>query len=655
MALACGACFLAAGCGGGEREAVGSYAFAVVGGSETPEQLGFSIDRFQRNAPVGQLVYGQQGCSGTIVGDRVVVSASHCVVMNQSAWLAGADPQVADPSIVKYAVGENVNHPDCLFGATSVMIPANAGATAAGAIAHDISVTILDKSVLETCPSVVPVQINRDPLGSDMLGAEMLQGGYGAHDYTYDFQPNRLWSSVQIWAIAKDYIAFGTTGHGGPTFGDSGSGCLYRFPDGSWRNLGVDSLGAGTQGTFVRLDAQGSFLDKNITMDQICGPVGPNGVCRDNAAVACGPNGFTSEDCSPKGMDCALGDEGKAGCVCACDQEAFCEDACKCDPQCAACACDLSAVCTSSCACDPDCDNQGTGGGTDGPKQESSGGCAVPAGGAGGALGWLLMLPMLVLARRSRRAGGIRLAPLLAGFFVAALASFGCSDGGGGGSGGSGGSTTSTTTSTQSTTTSSSTHIVLGTCAGLADLLDPTSCGEGQACDVVDFIASTVGCRPAGTTPAYAACTVSLPLCAAGSTCIGLSQDALACHPFCDTQAASETCPEDGVCLLSYPVVGGVSAGLCFKSDDCELTSASTCGAGSGCYAFDTSGKTFCLPAGTRSEGAACSDASECKPGLGCFSASCRRWCDPNTPCVEPATCKDAGELDGHPDLGHCE
>jgi len=309
---------------------------AVVDGTQSPDDLNFPIDRFQRNAAVGQVAMSSQGCSGTVVGDRVVVSAAHCVVMNQSAWVSGAAPQVASPQILTYVVGDDVDNPLCVLQAESVQIHPQAAVDAStGAIRHDISVTILDSSVIDNCPAVVPVQINRDPITTEMVNEWVLQGGFGALDYTYNFSPIRYWSLQQLVAVAPDYVVFRSDQHGGPSFGDSGSGFFRRFPDGSLRTLGMDSLSGGLLGTFVRIDAQGSFLDQVVTPDLVCGAVGPEGVCRDHAAVACGPNGFTSNDCLASGQDCAVDGQGHAACVCACDTTSACDTGCACDAACA--------------------------------------------------------------------------------------------------------------------------------------------------------------------------------------------------------------------------------------------------------------------------------------------------------------------------------
>jgi hypothetical protein len=72
-----------------------------------------------------------------------------------------------------------------------------------------------------------------------------------------------------------------------------------------------------------------------LTPELICGPVSEAGVCRERTVVTCGPNGFSTTDCAAAGLDCVLDDQGSAGCACACDTGAACQPDCPCAPPCA--------------------------------------------------------------------------------------------------------------------------------------------------------------------------------------------------------------------------------------------------------------------------------------------------------------------------------
>lgn len=545
-------CALMCACSGNNEPSAPSHGNTVaaqapvVDGAQSPDDLGFPIDRFQRNAAVAQVAMSSQGCSGTVVGDRVVISAAHCVVMNQSAWLSGAVPQVASPQDLTYVVGNDINNPLCVLQAESVQVhPQAATDPSTGAIRHDISITILDSSVIDNCPAVVPVQINRDPITDSFTGDWVLQGGFGALDYTYNFSPVRYWSLQQLAAVAPDYVVFRSGQHGGPSFGDSGSGFLRRFPDGSLRTLGMDSLANGLLGSFVRTDAQGSFIDQVVTPELLCGAVGPEGICRDHAVVACDAHGFTSNDCLASGQDCAIDGQGHAACVCACDTNAGCD---------------------ASCACDPSCADAGHEAGPDGDT-DAAPDAAAP------------------------------------------------------------------------------------TCGTVTHLLNPASCGPGMACDIVDFVASKTGCRPAGTVGVYGECSVSTPPCISGTTCLALTPSSWKCDPFCNANIADPGCPGVGVCVPMYQV-GSSTAGVCMEPDNCDLSSTSSCPSGYGCYLLEDG--RFCFPAGSYNGGASCTYLNDCRAGYDCLNGKCTRWCKDSSQCTGATVCDGFGNTPAQPDVGHC-
>lgn len=341
---------------------------SVIDGHASPDGLGIPISGFESNAVLAQLVawYGVNGakspnCTATLVGDRLVAVAGHCVIDNVQDWLyAEAEPVILSPQQVFYTVGPDRTAPLCLLQAQEIRVHPDIEHVPNMNL-HDFALVTLLESAIDNCPEVAPLQLNLDPIPEQAVGETVLQGGFGfavTHEDT-QLSPLRLWSILEITELREDHVSTVAVGEGMPSFGDSGSGILRRFSDGSLRNLGVSSSFNRRSETaqFTRLDAQAEFARSVVNPSNLCGSVDERGTCKGTLALFCGSNGFTYVDCQQTETECIVDDEG-AACVCSCDQDETCSSSCACDSECP-CTCDLSPTCDVDCPCDPNCPEAG--------------------------------------------------------------------------------------------------------------------------------------------------------------------------------------------------------------------------------------------------------------------------------------------------------
>ena len=299
---------------------------AVIDGQTDPSVLGFTLTAEEQNAIVAQVVEDEgdtyQGCTGNVVDDRIVIAAAHCVVTNQSAWLHGAEPELAPASMLKYHVGPDIGAPLCQLAVREVHIHPECSIDDDDWIQNDVSVMVFANSVAETCPQLTPFEMNREALSNSLRGTEMLQGGYGSLDESYDFSPVRHWSKLEyygtITSTPNNVAWLDSMGSGDPSFGDSGSGILRRDTEGDLQILGVLSFTAesaeGLIHGFSRVDTATAFIDSVADTIAVCDTVPAGGLCSGATVLACDEQGLRSIDCSAEGKVCEVVN-GVAACI----------------------------------------------------------------------------------------------------------------------------------------------------------------------------------------------------------------------------------------------------------------------------------------------------------------------------------------------------
>jgi hypothetical protein len=216
-------------------------------------------------------------------------------------------------------VGNDVKNPLCTLQVESIYLNPLLESFEHKFIEHDISISILKESVTKTCPHVVPIPINDEPLTDDMLEKALLQGGFGSTDGTYNFSPIKYWSLVYLAYIYPDRLMIMDNNQGTPTFGDSGSGILYRFPDGSLRNLGILSQHFNIDEylimSFTNLANEASFISTVVDKDLLCGEITETGKCVGDFIITCNAKGFRSTDCNAQQMSCQMSQNNQPTCV----------------------------------------------------------------------------------------------------------------------------------------------------------------------------------------------------------------------------------------------------------------------------------------------------------------------------------------------------
>lgn len=169
-----------------------------------------------------------------------------------------------------------------------------------------------------------------------------------------------------------------------------------------------------------------------------------------------------------------------------------------------------------------------------------------------------------------------------------------------------------------------------------------TGCAANQKCTLVDFQNLVYTCGPAGTNGDQVACT-SDAQCVAGTVCADFGAG-FKCHSLCN---ATKTCPGTASCIGKTSTLTSKDPVLCIPTTSCDLLTQNCSSAAQACYPTQTS--TTCAPAGSKTEGQACTAMNQCGKGLVCAgTGTCYKLCDPNggAPTCTTGTCVKNGAND---------
>jgi hypothetical protein len=295
----------------------GSLSSAVVSGSKTPHSNSVPLMPGQDKA-IGGMIYGSsQGCSGTLVADRAVLTASHCVV-KYYLWDGSNSTYTKytmSPSEVAFGVGTDMKNPTHLFKVKEIHVNPMVSMTY-NYIENDNALLILEESATEKVPGIVPIPVNLESIATSEVGKTVEQGGFGSLTCnTYDFSPIRYFSKMELYKVMAKDIGVKSVA-GSPSMGDSGSGLLLRRSDGRTHVASVLSLSADDScGYFAgpRIDVYGQWLSG--LLEDSCGSTTSKGSCVKGVAIWCEGNEILSQDCTAAKKSCGADACGLYRCI----------------------------------------------------------------------------------------------------------------------------------------------------------------------------------------------------------------------------------------------------------------------------------------------------------------------------------------------------
>lgn len=148
---------------------------------------------------------GDEYCTGTLIAPRVVLSAEHCI-----------DSVTASSLFIGFG-----------------MMPAERQALLPVVAIHphptiDFTMIVLGVDATEVFPEIVPIEMNRVPVGNDWVGRKVDASGYGE---TYNnATTGRFFASVEVISFDGETVQVDGKGEQGICYGDSGGPILWQ-PD----------------------------------------------------------------------------------------------------------------------------------------------------------------------------------------------------------------------------------------------------------------------------------------------------------------------------------------------------------------------------------------------------------------------------------------